>query len=217
MKIRIKTWILKIFNFLLPLSKDEVDFEALGVEQFAERVKPSPELTVKDAYAIYSYKDPLVKKAIWLLKYRGNEHALQILATLMAFRLQELLENLLLFENFEQPILVPVPMSAKRKKESNHTEKLCEQVLITLPAGMIEYRPQALSKIQETESQAKTKGRENRLNNLKGSITANSDTVTKRNIILIDDVITTGATIEECKRVLLKVGAKKVIALSLAH
>ena len=56
-----------------------------------------------------------------------------------------------------------------------------------------------------------------RLKNLKGCFSANSELVKNRNIILIDDVITTGTTMNEATKTLREAGAKKVIGFSLAH
>lgn len=219
MKIDLKNVWKKILNFLLPPQKDEVDFAKITTEEFSRRVQPPLDLLVSDAYTLYSYKDPLVKKAIWLLKYKNNDHSLQILGSLMTLRLEELLENLLLFENFNEPLLVPVPMSKKRKKErgGNQTEKLGEHIVNNLPKGMIDYSPIAMKKTQNTRSQATTKGRNERLRNLEGSFEATSRIVSGKNIILLDDVITTGATVEECRKTLKKAGAKKVIAFAVAH
>lgn len=45
----------------------------------------------------------------------------------------------------------------------------------------------------------------------------NAETIRGKNIIIIDDITTTGATITEAKKVLLKAGAREVIAFTLAH
>jgi predicted amidophosphoribosyltransferase len=74
-----------------------------------------------------------------------------------------------------------------------------------------------LSKIRETPHQAKLKNKTDRLKNLKGSFKANAGLVKGRNIILIDDVITTGTTMREAAKTLREAGAKKVIGFAIAH
>ncbi|MEK7170102.1 MAG: phosphoribosyltransferase family protein [Patescibacteria group bacterium] len=75
----------------------------------------------------------------------------------------------------------------------------------------------ALTKTKDTQSQTKAQNRESRMKNLAGCFTADANQILSRNIILIDDVATTGATIEEARRTLRAAGAKKVIAFTVAH
>lgn len=75
-----------------------------------------------------------------------------------------------------------------------------------------------LYKTQDTPSQVSIKDREKRLNNIKGSFAVkNPELIKDRNIILIDDVSTTGATVTEAKKVLREAGAKKVIGVVVAR
>jgi predicted amidophosphoribosyltransferase len=61
------------------------------------------------------------------------------------------------------------------------------------------------------------KNRNERLKNLKDCFSADEKKIKNRNIILIDDVITTGTTMNEASKTLKDAGAKKVIGFSLAH
>ena len=74
-----------------------------------------------------------------------------------------------------------------------------------------------LLKIKETEHQARIKDRNIRLKNLVGSFAVKNEGLIKnKNIILIDDVATTGATLNEAALVLRLAGAKEVYGLVLA-
>ena len=73
-------------------------------------------------------------------------------------------------------------------------------------------------KNKETIHQANIKNRNIRLKNLIGSfIVKNKEEIKNRNIILIDDITTTGATLNEARKTLKKAGAKKIVAFTVAH
>ena len=75
-----------------------------------------------------------------------------------------------------------------------------------------------LYKIKETPTQVSIKNKEKRLKNLSNVFEIkNSEKIKDKNIILIDDVSTTGATLEEASRSLKNSGAKKIISLVVAH
>jgi ComF family protein len=75
----------------------------------------------------------------------------------------------------------------------------------------------ALSKIKETPHQSELKNKSERLKNLKNCFEAKSEKIAGKNIILIDDVITTGTTMNEASKCLKEAGAKRIIGFSLAH
>lgn len=217
--VKAKEWTLWLLDFLVPSSKRAKEIAAITPEEFLDKVKSAPPLLIPKTKVLFSYKDPLVKDTIWLLKYRRNKRAGEILGALLANITLEWLGDLELFENFVNPLLIPVPMGKDRLKErlKNHTETLCEEMMRVMPIGVVTYETEALSKIKETKNQSHTKNRAERLRNLSRSFSADSKIVRDRNIILIDDVITTGATAEEIRKTLLNAGARSVIALAIAH
>ncbi|MCX6717627.1 MAG: phosphoribosyltransferase family protein, partial [Candidatus Taylorbacteria bacterium] len=75
----------------------------------------------------------------------------------------------------------------------------------------------AIFKIKETIHQSETKNKSKRLKNLEGCFSADPLKVRGKCIILIDDVITTGATMKEVSKTLKDAGARKVIGFSIAH
>ena len=71
---------------------------------------------------------------------------------------------------------------------------------------------------KNTEHQARIKDRRARLKNLSGSFAVKNEGLIKnKNIILIDDITTTGATLAEAKKILKQAGVRKVIAFTVAH
>ena len=75
-----------------------------------------------------------------------------------------------------------------------------------------------LIKPKETEHQARIKDRRERLKNLIGSFAVkNGEKIKNKNIILIDDITTTGATLSEARKILKQYGARRIIAFTVAH
>ncbi len=118
-------------------------------------------------------------------------------------------------DSLDDSIIVPVPLYPLREKSRgyNQAELLAKQV-----AKPPSDEPQHLLKrVRNTEPQAQL-SRNDRLKNLRDSfeVRESSDLVNKK-IILIDDVCSTGATLNECARVLRRAGAKQIWGLVLAR
>lgn len=116
----------------------------------------------------------------------------------------------------EIDIMIPVPVTKKRRlfRKYNQTELLCQELK---KLSKLHYEPRILEKTKETVAQ-KTLNREKRLKNLKKSFSLNPEfSVKHKNILLIDDVITTGATSNACTQLLKESGADKVYVATLAR
>lgn len=169
--------------------------------------------------SIFNYRNKTMKNLIWLLKYRGRLEIAGILAEAMYENFLEELNDLKIFNKFIDPILIPIPISTRRLKERgfNQAEVLARK-LSTFTEENLEVLNNVLFKPIDTTPQAKIKDRKMRLKNAKGCFgIKNAELIKGRNIIIIDDVSTTGATIIEAKKVLEKSGARHVVALTVAH
>ncbi len=169
-------------------------------------------------YPLYDYRHPPVKKLIWQLKYNKKRRLADILGQLMYENIILELSDLSILENFREPILIPIPLSQKRLKERGYNQALllCEK--IEKINKDLKISKNVLMKIKETEHQVNIKDRSERLKNLIGTFAIkNENLIQKRNIILIDDVTTTGATLGEARKILKNAGAKKIIAFTIAH
>ena len=172
-------------------------------------------------FPLFDYRHPPVQKSIWLLKYKGHKGLANIFAEAMHGKMMEELSELSLMENFREPVLIPVPLSKRRYRERgyNQAELICEELMkIDGRENNFKLEKDVLLKTKETEHQTNIKDRSDRLKNLAGSFSVKDNRMVKgRNIILVDDVTTTGATLNEAKRTLEKAGARKVIAFTVAH
>ncbi|MFA5840687.1 MAG: phosphoribosyltransferase family protein [Candidatus Paceibacterota bacterium] len=187
--------------------------------------------SAKWIFPLYDYRHPLIKKSLWLLKYKGKKRLANVYAEIIYEKILEELSELSIMENFTSPILVPIPLSPKRYRERgyNQAQLLCEELVkinnLRLPAhaghGLdLKIEKNILIKPKETEHQARIKNRNTRLKNLSGSFVIknqNTNLIKGKNIILIDDITTTGATLSEARKVLKQNGARKVIAFTIAH
>lgn len=171
-----------------------------------------------NTYALFSYKDPLVTSLIWEIKYHKNTTALSLVIPFLADMIHAEYAEKRLFTQWSRCFLVPVPSTEKHKKERgySHTEYICEQLAPLLPQE-ITYAPHLLTKIKDTPSQHKLKNRSLRLHNLQHTQRATQHLDRHTAVILIDDVTTTGATLDESRRALKEAGATDIFAFTIAH
>ncbi len=175
-----------------------------------------------DVFSAADYGDEVAKKAIWALKYRKVRSLAEPLAELIFRRVIK--GPLLKASRGGTWIIVPVPLSKKRLRERgfNQSELIAEHLSdkINADGGKMSVRAAAgvLRKIKDTPSQVSIKDKEERLKNLAGSFgVKNPDLIKDKNIIVIDDVTTTGATLKEARAALKESGAKRVIAIAAAR
>jgi ComF family protein len=176
-------------------------------------------------FPLYDYRHPPIKKALYLLKYRGKKKIAEIFTDNLYGKIMEELADLLVMENFDNPILIPIPLSNTRqgKRGYNQTELICKELVLANQERRginIELKNNILIKTKDTQNQASIENRKERLQNIIGSFAVNPKTkneVSGRNIILIDDITTTGATLAEARKMLENSGVRKVIAFTIAH
>lgn len=203
---------------IAPKDADIRTIEGLGLEGFEAKAagSPSPH-PEKDVICLYSYKDPLAKKAILEVKSYGNRRVADILGKAVYEALIEEIAERACFEDFSRPIVAPIPMTRKSIRERGWNQCLlfAEALKRYDASNAFELSPSALVKARATEDQV-GKSRRERFRNLEGSFRADP-CVRGRNVIVLDDISTTGATFAEAKRALGQAGARKVLCVALAH
>jgi ComF family protein len=120
------------------------------------------------------------------------------------------------FEYAGYSLLIPVPLHVKKLRERGFNQSL----LLANALGTRHELPVNFSLLKRCKSTLTQTGlnKKAREENIKGAfIVTDKKKVAGNNIILIDDVYTTGATINECAQTLLKAGAQKVAVLTLAR
>ena len=116
----------------------------------------------------------------------------------------------------EDFILIPVPLHIKKMKQRgyNQAEEIGKEVSKLLKVPLIN---NVLVKIKETPSQTELTKEEREKNILGTFLCRNTESVKNKKIFLIDDVFTTGSTMEECALTLKRAGAKEVWGITVAR
>jgi ComF family protein len=161
------------------------------------------------AYTVCHYEDA-VKELIHLFKYNGKIRTGRFLASLMADFLRA---NPEIFTDID--VITSVPLHTSRLKKRGFNQSRMMALHISKETGL----PFAdiLDKNIKTRNQNELQ-RDQRLRNLRGAfgIRKDADSINGLRILLVDDVITTGATLAECSVALSQAGALEVRCLALA-
>ncbi len=162
------------------------------------------------------YHDSLLPRAIHTWKYRFIPD--------FSYPLGSFLADTILTSTLPLPeSIIPVPLHRRRLRYRgfNQSELLAKALAQALTPGLeLAVHSDVLLRTRYTKPQMKTDSREERLNNLKNAFAIapeKKNILTGKNIWLIDDVATTGTTMEECAIVLKHHGARSVFGIVLAR
>jgi len=165
-----------------------------------------------------TYHVKTIKRAIWFLKYHKIKTISKPLSKLLYIRTIKHLKA----TGITKWLIIPIPLSSQRLRQRgfNQSELIGHHfsVMINERETMsIKEINHVLYRKLNTPTQVSIKDRAKRLKNMKNVFgVKNYHLVKKQNIILIDDVTTTGATLSEAKKVLKKAGATEIICLAIA-
>jgi len=164
-------------------------------------------------YFALSYQNPLIKELIQKFKYNPFIKELaKPLASLIITHFQ-LLNNKSNFSNF---ILIPISLNEKRLRWRgfNQATEISKELSKILEIPLV---LNCLTKIKETLPQVKLSEQE-RKENVEGTFSCqNQSKIFGKRILLVDDIYTTGATMEEAARVLKESGAKEIQGIVVAR
>ena len=168
-------------------------------------------LPVQSAAAAYFFtKDSLIQKLVFELKYKNNKAAGIYLGVLTG----HLLRSSPRFQHID--VLIPVPLhpSKKRKRGYNQAELICRGMASVIQKPIL---TNAVIRTQFTGTQTR-QDRIHRWQNMENVFRVTDETaITGKHILLVDDVITTGATLEACGRAILQVNNSQLSIAAAAY
>lgn len=171
-------------------------------------------LSCKDTQKDYEFArapflyEGAVQTLIYRLKYSQGKYLGEYLSLFLA---DEYIKH-----SWEVDVVVPVPLFKKREKKRgfNQATLLSSAFFTKLNIPISSHN---LVRVKNTPTQTKLTKKERKNNLTKAFQVTNKKEFKNKNILLIDDVFTTGATTDECSQVLKKAGAKNIYVLTLAH
>lgn len=187
------------------LQKDETDLCAACRKDAPVHFKSNIKLSsVARWSAVWYYKDD-VRKSILRFKFGNARHYAQGYARLLAMK--ELTED--------HQVITWVPIGKKRLRQRGFDQ--CRLLAEAVGQELGIEPVQTLVKIKDTPPQSSIRQAHARWKNVKDAYRAvDPDLVAGKRVLLLDDVITTGATVSECAGVLRRAGAKEVICAAVA-
>jgi ComF family protein len=157
----------------------------------------------------YFTSESLMQRLMHQFKYRGNRDLGLQLGRMTGDSLER-------SERFNADALIPLPLFASKEKRRgfNQSAVLCEGIAEHLKIPVLK---NVISRPSHTETQTK-KGRIERWLNMEGRFVLNNpDVISGKHILLVDDVVTTGATLEACGSELLKASDVRLSIATLCY
>ena len=191
----------------IPLTNHHLNPENEAIKKFYGKIPVEFASTL-----VYFHKKGIVQEMIHNLKYRGHEGIGAVLGEWQA----DTLKNLPVASTFDE--IIPVPLHKKRLKERGYNQ--VSSFGLTLSEKLkINYNPNILSRNVYSKTQVR-KNLLNRTEVLEHVFDVQfSEKEYNKHFLLIDDVLTTGSTLEACGRALLKIpGAKiSIVCMAMSH
>ncbi len=212
--MNIKLIFKSIINFIFPVE----NIEKIKIKKILEqRVFYHPH---KLSIFFLPYQNIFVNQAITSLKFRNNRKIAHFFGEILYENMPEILMDLQIDNNFYNPLLITIPISKsrKRKRGYNQSDLIIKNFIKLGGNNFCIWEKNNLIKIKNTKPQTSIRSRVDRLKNPIGSFRLkNAKKLKNKNIILFDDVYTTGSTMKEAKKILKQAGIRKILIVTLAR
>ncbi|MBY0328741.1 hypothetical protein K2Q02_01460 [Patescibacteria group bacterium] len=167
-------------------------------------------------FAVFDYGDKQVRRAIWDFKYRHHASRAKILVETSIPYILSFLSDRLQSTTPQTLVLVPIPQHIQKTRIRGYNQSF---LIATWMAAHITGAnvQQLLYKSVPSSPQARTKNKQARKQNVVHTMRTTTLIDPRTIYVLIDDVTTTGATLNEARRALRQGGGKKILSVSIAH
>jgi ComF family protein len=158
-----------------------------------------------------AYYEGVMKEAILQLKFHQKVGLGKYLAEVLIAQIPATLNIA------DYQCILPVPLHATHQKRRgyNQSQILAQHLARHYGLQLVQ---QNLLRIRQIKTQSQIKGRQARKDNVKNAFYVKSpQAIHKQRVILVDDVLTTGATVNECAKMLKRAGAASVLVLTLSR
>jgi ComF family protein len=193
-------------DIIFPPNADTLLIRALSTETVGQLYDV---IHKEDWEACAPFKDPRVRALVHEAKYGQSIRAQKYLAHL-------LMTYIGAHKQTQTALWIPIPLSPARMRARgyNQVHEILKQTSMSEP---ITVRTDILLRTRDTKPQVEL-GRTERLTNMNGAFSVRETTaIANQDIILVDDVVTTGATLRDAKSALLPYHPRSVALLALAH
>lgn len=158
--------------------------------------------------SLYLYTG-LFKKILHESKYKGAYH---VLTTLLSFNRPHIWREVLMWKQLFSPLVVSVPLHPNRLKQRGFNQS---EIIVEKFATRGFNKGSFLLRVKDTPHLANMKDKDMRKHQIKGAFKFNGEYVPPA-VMLVDDVVTSGATLIECAKTLKQKGVQTVLTISLA-
>lgn len=209
-----------LMSLVFPPHKDELLYRRLSPQTLSAHAVRTYTTGYPRTLAPLPYSDELVRKVIHTTKYYGSARGAELLGQVLGPFIAEELAERRMFGSFSTTLLVPVPLHPRRERERgyNQADRIAQALVAYLHDKKIRCAPHALERTRYTKPQARQKDRAKRKTNMVHTFSVPDATlVAGKDVVLLDDVVTTGTTLLAARDALIRAGAREVLLVAAAH
>lgn len=210
---RIVRWLAVLGDFVLPQHPHVKRAGHITENGLALRIQPREIPGAKWITTFLPYHDPEVRAVIKSIKYYADRESAVKVARAISPHVSDILSEKNSFAGWDLIVIIPIPASKKRYRERGYTQTELIARALSSETG-VPIDTVSLSR-DDRPSQARIQKNE-RKNNISMAFTSSGGARGKC-VVLVDDVVESGATLTDARRALLAAGAKDVIAFAVAH